>query len=41
VQLLTVVSGILSASAGLVWFLREGRSRSKFRLEKLQVEVAD
>lgn len=42
-QTLTIVSGILSASAGVVWFWRQGRSDSdsKFDLEDFRVKVAD
>jgi MFS family permease len=40
-QMLTVISGVLSASAGIVWFLRERKTKSKFRLEDFKVEAAD
>jgi MFS family permease len=40
-QALTVISGVLSASAGLVWFLREGRSGSKFEFEELRVKESE
>ena len=42
IQTLTVISGILSASAGLVWFMRQGTSaRSNFQMEDLRVKVSD
>ena len=35
-QTLTIISGILSASAGVVWFMRERRPESNLRLEDLK-----
>lgn len=35
-QTLTVISGILSASAGIVWFMRERKPESNLRLEDLK-----
>ena len=41
-QVLTVLSGLLAGSAGIVWFIRErGRIHSGFGLEKFKVELAD
>jgi len=40
-QFLTVISGILSAIAGVVWFLRQGKSSSEVRLEDFKVKVPD
>lgn len=42
-QTLTIISGILSASAGVVWFWRQGRSDSdsKFDREEFRVKIAD
>ena len=41
VQRLTIISGILSASAGIVWFWRQGSSKSNFNLEEFRVNAAD
>lgn len=38
-QSLTVISGILSASAGIVWFLREKNQNSNFRVQSAEIEV--
>ncbi len=40
-QMLTVISGILSASAGIVWFIRQRKSKPELRLEDLRVNVSD
>ncbi len=40
-QMLTVISGILSASAGVVWFMRQGKSNSKLQAENLRLETPD
>jgi MFS family permease len=40
-QTLTIISGILSASSGIVWFLRERKPKSKFQLEDCKVEITD
>ena len=40
-QFLTVISGILSASAGIVWFLRQGKSGSAARLEDFKAKVSN
>lgn len=40
-QMLTVISGILSASAGVVWFMRQGRSNSELQFEELKVKTAE
>lgn len=40
-QLLTVISGLLAASSGLVWFLRQKDEISKLEIEDFRVKVAD
>lgn len=40
-QLLTVISGLLAASSGLVWFIRQKEDVSKFNLEDFRVKTAD
>lgn len=41
-QVLTIFSGLLAGSAGIVWFIRErGNTYSKFRLEEFKVETQD
>jgi len=40
-QFLTVISGILSAIAGVVWFLRQGKANSEVRLEDFKGKVPD
>ena len=40
-QFLTVISGILSAIAGVVWFLRQEKANSKVLLEEFKVKVPD
>jgi MFS family permease len=40
-QMLTVISGILSASAGVVWFMRQKKSNSKLQIENLSLETPD
>jgi MFS family permease len=39
-ETLTIVSGVLSASAGIVWFLRHRRNRSSFKAEAQGREIA-
>lgn len=38
-QTLTIISGILSGSAGLVWFVRQGSTNEKLGIEGLQPEM--
>lgn len=40
-QMLTVISGVLSASAGVVWFMREGKSNSDFRISDSEPEPSN
>ena len=41
-QTLTVLSGLLAGSAGIVWFVRErGRVHNGFGLEKFNLELTD
>ncbi len=40
-QFLTVISGVLSASAGIVWYLRQGKSSSAARLEDFKAKVSN
>lgn len=41
-QVLTIFSGLLAGSAGIVWFIRErGKTYSKFDLEDLKLELND
>jgi MFS family permease len=40
-QTLTIISGILSASSGIVWFFRERKPKSKFQLEDCKVEITE
>jgi MFS family permease len=39
-QFLTVVSGILSASAGVVWFLRQRKSDFEYRISESKLEAS-
>jgi hypothetical protein len=39
-QFLTVVSGILSASAGVVWFLRQRKSDFEYRISESKLETS-
>jgi MFS family permease len=39
-QFLTVISGILSASAGVVWFLRQRKSDFEYRISESKFEVS-
>lgn len=39
-QTLTVISGILSASAGIVWFLREKNQNSRFNIQDSELEAS-
>jgi len=40
-QVLTIFSGLLAGSAGMVWFIRErGGTYSKFRLEDIKLELS-
>lgn len=40
-QVLTIISGILSGSAGVVWLLREKKTMPNLKLEDLEIEHAD
>lgn len=41
-QVLTIFSGLLAGSAGILWFVRErGNTYSKFRLEDFKLELRD
>lgn len=40
-QMLTIISGLLAASSGLVWFLRQKEKISKFELEDFRVKATD
>ncbi len=40
-QMLTVISGVLSASAGIVWFLRSRETNSKFQIPDSRPEITD
>jgi Na+/melibiose symporter-like transporter len=39
-QTLTIISGILSASAGIVWFLRERNQNSRFKLQDSELGMS-